>query len=302
MGRASNSCLKVKSYFKRFVVKPKRRRQGKTYYSRRRKLIRQDKNKYATRKYRLVVRKTNTKFIVQLTYATLTDDRVVCAAYSNELPRYGVKQGLKNYAAGYCTGLLLARRALQNFGLDKKYEGATEVTGEWHENVPEQDDDPNPLTAYLDIGLAASSTGNNVFGVLKGAVDGGLNVPHSERRFRGWDSSANDGEGEYNPEAHRDFIFGKHVADYMRLLKEEDEEKYKRYFSRYIKDGIGPDDLEDIYKKAHEAIRADPSRLPKREFKGTKVDRRTKKLTLEERKARVKKKIEELLAQAAEED
>jgi len=302
MGRASNSCLKVKSYYKRFQVKPKRRRQGLTNYARRRKLLRQDKNKYATRKYRLVVRKTNTKYIVQLIYATLTSDRVVCDAYSSELPRYGVKQGLRNYAAGYCTGLLIARRALKYFGLDKKYEGATEVTGEWHENVPEEDDDPNPLTAYLDIGLATASTGNNVFSVLKGAVDGGLNVPHSERRFRGWDSSANDGEGDYDPEAHRDCIFGKHVADYMRLLKEEDEEKYKRYFSRYIKDGIGPDDLEEMYKKAHEAIRADPSRPPKKEFKGTKLDRRTKKLTLVERKARVKKKIEELLAKAAEED
>ena len=32
------------------------------------------------------------------------------AAYSHELPRYGVKVGLTNYAAAYCTGLLLARR------------------------------------------------------------------------------------------------------------------------------------------------------------------------------------------------
>ena len=37
-------------------------------------------------------------------------DVVVCAAYSHELPRYGVKVGLTNYAAAYCTGLLLARR------------------------------------------------------------------------------------------------------------------------------------------------------------------------------------------------
>jgi len=35
---------------------------------------------------------------------------VVCSAYSHELPRYGVKVGLTNYSAAYCTGLLLARR------------------------------------------------------------------------------------------------------------------------------------------------------------------------------------------------
>jgi len=305
MGRASNSCLKVKSYFKRFQVKFARRRQGKTNYKARRILLKRDRSKYDTRKYRLVVRKTNTKFIAQIIYATLSGDMVTCAAYSDELPRYGVKVGLKNYAAGYCTGLLLARRVLKEFGLDKKYEGVTEVTGEWHENMREEDEDPNPLTAYLDVGLATTSTGNNVFGVMKGAVDGGLNVPHSERRFPGWDADANDGEGDYNPEVHRDRIFGKHVADYMRLLQEENEEDYAKKFSIYIKEGIKPDDMEEMYRKAHEAIRADPSRLPKKEFKGKTYDgphRRPKKLTLEERKARVRKKIEALLAKAEEED
>lgn len=35
---------------------------------------------------------------------------IVCAAYSHELPKYGISVGLTNYAAAYCTGLLLARR------------------------------------------------------------------------------------------------------------------------------------------------------------------------------------------------
>lgn len=34
----------------------------------------------------------------------------MAAAYSSELPSFGVKTGLTNYAAAYCTGLLLARR------------------------------------------------------------------------------------------------------------------------------------------------------------------------------------------------
>lgn len=34
----------------------------------------------------------------------------MCAAYSHELPKYGICVGLTNYAAAYCTGLLLARR------------------------------------------------------------------------------------------------------------------------------------------------------------------------------------------------
>ncbi len=34
----------------------------------------------------------------------------MAAAYSHELPKYGVKVGLTNYASAYATGLLLARR------------------------------------------------------------------------------------------------------------------------------------------------------------------------------------------------
>lgn len=47
---------------------------------------------------------------LQIAYAKIEGDMIVCAAYSHELPKYGVTVGLTNYAAAYCTGLLLARR------------------------------------------------------------------------------------------------------------------------------------------------------------------------------------------------
>ena len=50
-------------------------------------------------------------------------------------------------------------------------------------------------------------------------------------------------------DVHRAHIFGGHVADYMRHLIEEDEEAYKKQFSRYIKNGITADGMEDMYKK-----------------------------------------------------
>merc|ERR1719215_323856 len=50
-----------------------------------------------------------------------------------------------------------------------------------------------------------------------------------------------------------------HVADYMRLMKEEDEEKYSAHFSKYLKANLGPDDLESLYTKAHAAIRENPA-------------------------------------------
>uniref|UniRef100_A0A4X2KFZ2 Ribosomal protein L5 eukaryotic C-terminal domain-containing protein n=1 Tax=Vombatus ursinus TaxID=29139 RepID=A0A4X2KFZ2_VOMUR len=52
--------------------------------------------------------------ICQIAYACTEGDMIVCAAYANELPKYGVKIGLTNYAATYCTGLLLASGFLTN--------------------------------------------------------------------------------------------------------------------------------------------------------------------------------------------
>lgn len=48
--------VKNKQYFKRYQVKFRRRREGKTDYYARKRLTIQDKNKYNTPKYRLIVR------------------------------------------------------------------------------------------------------------------------------------------------------------------------------------------------------------------------------------------------------
>uniref|UniRef100_UPI00398EFC4B large ribosomal subunit protein uL18B-like n=1 Tax=Pristiophorus japonicus TaxID=55135 RepID=UPI00398EFC4B len=169
--------IKNKSYFRRYQVKYRRRREGKTDYFARKRLVVQDKNKYNTPKYRMIVRISNRDIVCQVAYAKIEGDIIVCAAYSHELPKYGVKVGLTNYAAAYCTGLLLARRLLQKFGLDKIYEGEVEVTGDEF-NVESITGKPSAFTCYLDAGLTRTTTGNRVFGALKGAVDGGLSIPH----------------------------------------------------------------------------------------------------------------------------
>lgn len=83
-------------------------------------------------------------------------------------------------------------------------------------------------------------------------------INHNTRRFPG--SSKEDGEWNYDADTHRNYIFGGHVANYMRLLQENDEAAYKRQFSRYIAAGIGADDIEELYANAHAAIRADPNK------------------------------------------
>jgi len=79
------------TYFSRYQVKYKRRRQGKTDYRARLRLTSQDKNKYNTPKYRFVVRFSNKDVTCQIAYATVAGDVVVAAAYSHELPRYGLE-------------------------------------------------------------------------------------------------------------------------------------------------------------------------------------------------------------------
>ena len=126
----------------------------------------------------MIVRVMNRDIICQIAHARIEGDMIVCAAYAHELPKHGVK----NYAAAYCTGPLLARRLLNRFGMDKIYEGQVEVTGDEY-NVESIHGQPGAFICYLDTGLARTTTGNKVFGALKVAVDGGLSIPHSTKRF-----------------------------------------------------------------------------------------------------------------------
>jgi len=264
--------VKSKAYYKRFQVKFRRRREGKTDYYHRQHLIIQDKNKYKSPKYRLVVRFTNRDVVCQIVAADLTHDKTIAVAYSHELPRYGIACGLTNYAAAYATGLLLARRVNAKFNL--KYEGVKEANGEDYE-VEADEAGPKPFRALLDVGLLRTSTGARVFGALKGAVDGGLDIPHNNHRFPG---SKREDNGEWNADAevHRKYIFGGHVKEYMAKLKEDDEEAYARQFAHYIANKIGPDQVEAVYKKAHAAIRADPNKKRGGLEKGYFADKRAK--------------------------
>jgi len=293
--------VKNKAYFKRFQDKYRRRRECKTDYYSRQRLITQDKNKYKTPKYRLVVRKSHRDITCQIFSADLTHDVCIASAYSHELPRYGVNVGLTNYAAAYCTGLLLARRINTKFSLP--YEGNGEVNGEDF-NVEPEEDGKAPFKALLDVGLQRTTTGARVFGALKGACDGGLSVPHGDKRFPGTQTEGK--EVKPNAEVHRKYIFAGHVAEYMNNLKESDPEAYNRQFSRFIKEGVSGDDLEKMYTDAHAAIRAEPFKKRDAKERGSFMTREKAKdpkakypkkawgpqaISIEQRKARLKQRL-----------
>ncbi|MBN17331.1 MAG: 50S ribosomal protein L18 [Euryarchaeota archaeon] len=129
----------------------KRRSTGQTDYHRRLKLLRGETP-------RAVVRVTNTQVICQLVEYESNGDKVLSVVDGKSLrSKYGWPSdaSAKSVPAAYCTGYALAKQ-VQKAGHDE---------------------------AVLDIGLAASTPGNRVFAALKGMIDGGLWVPHSEDIF-----------------------------------------------------------------------------------------------------------------------
>jgi large subunit ribosomal protein L5e len=319
---------KNNTYYKRFQVKFRRRREGKTDYYQRKRMITQRKNKYNTPKWRFVVRRTNQKIICQVVYSTIAGDKIKTSANSTELKRYGLEAGLSNYSAAYCTGLLTARRLLTQLDTENKQRDITlnyakdfnlvpETTGEYVDiaALAEKKGLSRPFTCFLDLGLARATVGNRVFAAMKGAVDGGIHIPHSDKIFpkvkedAKKDKKAGDKKDASTANPLRDRIFGQHVQTYMDLLK-KDAALFKKQFSKWegalIKSGAKS--LPELYKKVHAGIRANPIK-PKKDTKpktATKTDpknpnivisakkpyRRDRKLKNEDRKKRVAEKIQ----------
>ncbi|MHA1594656.1 MAG: 50S ribosomal protein L18 [Candidatus Baldrarchaeia archaeon] len=133
----------------RYKVPFRRRREGKTNYYLRRKLV-------ISGLPRLVVRKSLKHTIAQIVIAKPEGDYTLVSAHTQELVRdYGWKGYTGNVPAAYLVGLLVGLKALKK-GIKK---------------------------AILDIGLHRPSKGCRVFAALKGAVDAGLEVPHGEGIF-----------------------------------------------------------------------------------------------------------------------
>jgi large subunit ribosomal protein L5e len=247
---------------------------------------------------------TNKDIICQIVTAEISGDKVVMAAYSHELKRYGIKHGLTNWSAAYATGLLLARRVLKKFDLDEDFVGVEEADGEFNlTEATEGEEGRRPFKAFLDVGLTRTTTGARVFGAMKGASDGGLFIPHSENRFPGYDQESK----ELDSDTLRKYIFGGHVGEYMETLADDDEERYKTLFQGYIDDDLDAEGLEELYADAHKAIREDPTK--KDDDEGQKKSKdywkkeskkyKTNKLTYDEKRENVKERIAKIKENAA---
>jgi len=218
------------------------------------------------------------------------------AAYSHELPAFGLSHGLTNYAAAYATGLLLARRTLTKLKIADKFDG-NKTTGEFEAVRIKGEDESEkrfPFRAILDVGLVRTTTGSRVFGVMKGVVDGGIAVPHKPNRFPGFNKT----KGEFNSKLLRERIFGGHVSNYMKKVADNKKANPDLKTNQFTKFGaaVKPAELEALYKKVHEAIRKEPTKKVARKQGGEK-NRKSyakKRLTFPERRAAVAKKIQAL--------
>lgn len=177
----------------------RRKREGKTNYKRRMKLLMSGKD-------RLVIRPSKKSIICQVVRYGEEGDIVLFTAEGRDLEKMGWKYSKSSLPAAYLTGLLLGVKA----------------KGEVKE-------------AILDTGLMNLTNGSRIYSCLKGFVDAGVDVPHSE---------------EVLPSEDR--MSGKHIADYATKIK-DDKEKYDKKFSGYLKNNISPEDIpksfEDTKKK-----------------------------------------------------
>jgi large subunit ribosomal protein L18 len=132
------------------ILKKRRRKENKTNYLKRRRLLEGEKA-------RIVIRKTNKYIILQYVESEVAKDKVKITTTSRELLKNGwpkEKAGsLKNLTACYLTGLLFGKKIIA--GKDKE--------------------------AILDTGLIRSTMGSRIYAALKGIVDSGVKVKHNPK-------------------------------------------------------------------------------------------------------------------------
>merc|ERR1712039_806750 len=203
----------------------------------------------------------------------------------------------------------------KTMGLDDQFKGKEELDGEEY-HVEDEDGERRPFKCILDVGIRTTCVGARMWGALKGAVDGGLHIPHSNKNFPGFKAAEEKGqEDEYDGETHKARIFGEHVKEYMEMLSEEDPTKYEAHFAKFIEAGIDADKMEDMYSDAHAKIKEDPTGQESAS-KGLTYEKkgntsscsdgtehvRTVKLSLKQRKAKVAAKIAAAQAKMLAED
>ncbi len=129
----------------RYKVAFRRRRECRTDYYARRKLL-------TSHEARAVVRRSNKNVTVQFINFDMIGDLITTSASTRELSKMGWEYSCSTIPAAYLVGYLAGKRALKA-GIEY---------------------------AVLDLGMQNPQHGGVLFAVVKGMADAGLEVPHSE--------------------------------------------------------------------------------------------------------------------------
>ena len=174
---------KRRQWSNRRTIPLRRKRDQKTDYKQRLHLLLSDKP-------RLVVRRSLKHTQVQLVRFDIKGDVVLASAHSKELAAQGYEGSTSNMCSSYLTGLLLAKKA----------------GGKVKE-------------AIVDLGVYPKNLRSRLFAAVRGAKEGGLDIPVNEEKALPGD----------------DRVLGNHVQNYAALLKEKDKAAYDKQFSQYKK-------------------------------------------------------------------
>ncbi|GAB7012600.1 50S ribosomal protein L18 [Halolamina salina] len=180
----------------RYKVPMRRRREVRTDYHQRLRLLKSGKP-------RLVARVSNKHVRAQLASPGPDGDEIHAAASSEDLSEYGWEAPTGNLPSAYLTGYLAGLRAIEA-GLEE---------------------------AVLDLGLNTATPGNKAFAVQEGAIDAGLEIPHSDSVLADWSRNRGEHIAAYAEQLEDDLYSGEFDAtelpehfDEVRETLQEDHE------------------------------------------------------------------------------
>ncbi len=131
-----------------FTVPYRRKREGRTYYKKRLKILLSDKPRF-------VLRKSLKNMNASIIQFDAKGDRILVTVNSKTLAKHGWKADNGNLPSAYLTGFLAGKKAIAK--------GIKE--------------------AILDTGFNNSTKGSRLYAAVAGAIDAGLKIPHNENVF-----------------------------------------------------------------------------------------------------------------------
>ncbi len=185
---------------KTYTVSFRRKREGKTDYSKRLSHLKSEKTRF-------VIRSSTNNLTIQAVEYHADGDKIITTVKSTDLKKYGWSYSTGNIPASYLTGLLFGNKIK-----DKIKEG------------------------IIDLGLNSITKGTRLPAAIKGIVDSGIEVKHDEAIF-----------------PSEETLSGQKIAEFAKTLA-ADEEKYKKQFSKYLKNNQKPELMAEQFAKVKAKI------------------------------------------------